>query len=198
MMKLYFVSSSDTVLEHWNKALKKYHPVKIKTINELNRPSGGIVFWDDVTDFDEELRYTLGCDACHIMVCSMTPDFQKGQKLVEMGAKGYGNAMMHESHLQSAYQAIEEGKMWLHPDFIAMLMNQLVQVKPKAVESHHALEQLSLREREVAVLLAQGMTHNEVAQKLTITVRTIKAHCTSIYEKLQVKDRLALSVLLHS
>jgi DNA-binding NarL/FixJ family response regulator len=197
-MKLYLVSPSDGVLEHWNKALKKYRPVKIKAINELNRPSEGIIFWDDVAVLDEELRYTLECDACHIMVFSMIPDFHKAQKLLGMGVRGYGNAMMHESHLQSAYQAIEEGKMWLHPDFIAMLMTQLVQTKPKAVESHSALEKLSLREREVAILLAQGMTHNEVSEKLTITVRTIKAHCTSIYEKLQVKDRLALSVLLHS
>ncbi len=88
--------------------------------------------------------------------------------------------------------------MWLHPDFIAALMTQLTQAQPKKVESHGSLEKLSLREREVAILLAQGMTHNEVSEKLAITVRTIKAHCTAIYEKLGVKDRLALSVLLHS
>ncbi len=197
-MKLYLVSPSDGVLEHWAKALKKYCPIKIKIINELNRPSDGIIFWDDVATFDDELHYTLKCDACHVMVFSMVPDFYKAQQLLAMGVSGYGNAMMHESHLQSAYQTIEEGKMWLHPDFIAMLMLQLVQTKPKAVELHSALEKLSLREREIAILLARGMTHNEVSEKLTITVRTIKAHCTSIYDKLEVKDRLALSVLLHS
>jgi len=197
-MKLYLVSPSDGVLEHWNKALKKYRPVKIKAVNELNRPSDGIVFWDDVAVLDDELHRTLECDGCRIMVFSMTPDFHKAQKLLSVGARGYSNAMMHESHLQSAYQALEEGKVWLHPDFIAALMIQLTQAQPKKVESHSALEKLSLREREVAILLAQGMTHNEVSEKLAITVRTIKAHCTSIYEKLGVKDRLALSVLLHS
>jgi|LakMenEpi03Aug12_release.lakeMendotaPanAssembly.Ray.scaffolds.fasta_scaffold1061714_1 DNA-binding NarL/FixJ family response regulator len=197
-MKLYLVSLSDGVLEHWSKALKKYRPVKIKAINELNRPSDGIVFWDDVAALDDELQRTLECDTCRIMIFSMMPDFHKGQKLLTLGAKGYGNAMMHESHLQSACQTLEEGKMWLHPDFIAALMTQLTQAQPKKVESHGALEKLSLREREVAILLAQGMTHYEISEKLTITVRTIKAHCTSIYEKLAVKDRLALSVLLHS
>jgi DNA-binding NarL/FixJ family response regulator len=197
-MKLYLVSLSDGVLEHWSKALKKYRPVKIKAINELNRPSDGIVFWDDVVALDDELQRTLECDTCRIMIFSMMPDFHKGQKLLTLGAKGYGNAMMHESHLQSACQTLEEGKMWLHPDFIAALMTQLTQAQPKKVESHGSLEKLSLREREVAILLAQGMTHYEISEKLTITVRTIKAHCTSIYEKLAVKDRLALSVLLHS
>ena len=197
-MKLYLVSPSDGVLEHWNKSLKKYRPVTLKAINELNRPSNGIIFWDDVAVLDDELQRTLECDGCRIMVFSMMPDFHKAQKLLTIGARGYGNAMMHESHLQSAYQALEEGKMWLHPDFIAALMIQLTQTQPKKVESHSALEKLSLREREVALLLAQGMTHQEVSEKLAITVRTIKAHCTSIYEKLEIKDRLALSVLLHS
>ncbi len=50
-MKLYLVSSVDGVLEHWNKALKKYHPIKLKTINELNRPNEGIVFLHDVVLF---------------------------------------------------------------------------------------------------------------------------------------------------
>ncbi|MFH0710262.1 MAG: LuxR C-terminal-related transcriptional regulator [Pseudomonadota bacterium] len=197
-MKLYLVSSVDYILEHWVKALKKYHPIKLSSISELNRPNEGIVFWHDTTMEENELYQTLGRNSCRLMIFSMVPDFNRAQLLLNEGVKGYGNAMMHESHLQSAYQAIEEGKIWLYPDFIAALITRLSEVQPKAINEHKALDKLSVREREVALLLAQGLTHNEVSEALKITVRTIKAHCSAIYEKLAVKDRLALSLLLHS
>ncbi|MCX6061170.1 MAG: response regulator transcription factor [Campylobacterales bacterium] len=197
-MKLYLVSSMDSVLNHWNRALKKYHPIKLKTINELNQPNEGIVFVHDSALSDIELHHFLRSGLSHIMVLSMVPDFNKAQQVLNAGAMGYGNALMHESHLQSAYQAIEEGKVWLYPDFIAALISRLAESQPKAIDEHKELDKLSVREREVALLLAQGMTHNEVSEKLDITVRTIKAHCSAIYEKLAVKDRLGLSLLLHS
>ncbi len=197
-MKLYLVSPIDSVLDHWGKALKKYHPVKLKMMNELNKPNEGIVFVHDLVLSDTELRHFIHSSSCRLMVFSMVPDFNSAQKWLNVGAMGYGNALMHESHLQSAYQAIEEGKVWLYPDFIVALITRLSEAQPKAINEHKALDKLSVREREVALLLAQGLTHNEVSKTLNITVRTIKAHCSAIYEKLAVKDRLALSLLLHS
>ncbi len=111
---------------------------------------------------------------------------------------GYGNAMMHESHLQSAYQALEEGHVWLHPDFIAGMISQIRDHKDAKEKSLAVLDSLSRREREVALMLGDGATHQEIADALDITTRTVKAHATSIYEKMDVKDRLALSILLHS
>lgn len=197
-MKLYIVSSSETILEHCNKALKKYHPIKLTTINELNKPNEGIIFLHDVVLSDDELRYFLKDTSCTFMLLSMMPDFTKAQEWLSEGIMGYGNALMHESHLQSAYQAIEEGKVWLYPEFISSLISKLTLSALKPISEHEALAKLSIREREVALLLAQGMTHNEVAEQLNITVRTIKAHCSAIYEKLAVKDRLGLSLLLRS
>lgn len=197
-MKLYIVSSVDSVLEHWDRALKNFHPIKLKTITELNRLNEGIVFVHDSSLSDTELDDFIRAGLNKTMVLSMVPDFNKAQQVLNAGAMGYGNALMHESHLQSAYQTIEEGKVWLYPDFIAALISRLAESQPKAINEHKELDKLSVREREVALLLAQGMTHNEVSEKLDITVRTIKAHCSAIYEKLAVKDRLALSLLLHS
>nr|AOR51286.1 two-component response regulator [uncultured bacterium pBF1] len=196
-MKLYLVSSVDSVLEHWAKALKKYHPIKLKTINELNRPNEGIFFWNDETLFEEELEQILGCDTCRLMVFSTVPNFTKAQQLLASGVKGYGNAMMHESHLQSAYQAVEEGNIWLHPDFITMMISQIKDRADHEKQMLTILDVLSHREQEVALLLGDGKMHQEIADVLDITVRTVKAHATAIYQKLNVKDRLALSLLLH-
>ncbi len=52
------------------------------------------------------------------------------------------------------------------------------------------VEPLSERELEVLQLLAAGMSNQEMAQQLVITVGTIKSHVHHIYSKLGVKDRL--------
>lgn len=133
-----------------------------------------------------------------VMILSMTPDFQEAQKFLQLGAMGYGNAMMHESHLHSVYQALEEGKVWLHPDFISLMILQIRDANATKNRSMTVLDVLSKREREVALMLGDGATHQEIANALDITTRTVKAHATAIYQKLDVKDRLALSILLHS
>jgi len=133
-----------------------------------------------------------------VMVFSMVPDFVAAQKFLAMGAMGYGNAMMHESHLHSAFQALEEGKVWLHPDFISLMISQIRHQNSGKEKSLMLLDGVSKREKEVALMLGQGDSHQKIADTLDITVRTVKAHATAIYQKLDVKDRLALSILLHS
>ena len=133
-----------------------------------------------------------------VMILSITPDFAQAQNFLQMGAMGYGNAMMHETHLHSAYQALTEGKVWLHPDFITMMISKIHEIKGNQEKSLHVLDELSKREREVALMLGEGASHQKIADDLDITVRTVKAHATAIYQKLGVKDRLALSLLLHT
>jgi DNA-binding NarL/FixJ family response regulator len=65
-------------------------------------------------------------------------------------------------------------------------------------EQHPALELLSERERAVALCVARGESNKEITQKLDIAERTIKAHLTTIFEKLGVRDRLQLAVLLNT
>ncbi len=197
-MQLYLIGSSEHIIKHWAAALKIFKPIKIASLNALNRPDEGIIFCLDSHIIEEDVCEMLRGESCRVVVMSMLPDFLQAQEYIRKGAVGYGNAMMHETHLASAYHAALEGKIWLYPDFINMLIMNLSKTSKKPIESHDALELLSSREKEVALLLAQGLSHLEISEALTITVRTIKAHCTSIYEKLGVKDRLALSVLLHS
>lgn len=53
---------------------------------------------------------------------------------------------------------------------------------------------LTERELDVLKLVTLGLTNKEIAQKLTVTTHTIKAHVSSIYEKLSVSNRLQAAV----
>lgn len=196
-MKLYLISDDIAVRDRWNTALAEYNPFAISGLSSEIEPHSIIMILDRVISrADETILQKLF--EHRVMIFSMVPNFVEAQRFLQLGAMGYGNAMMHVSHLHSAYQALEEGKVWLHPDFITMMITQIRDTANAQERSSSLLEGLSKREQEVALLLGNGSTHQQIADTLDITVRTVKAHATSIYQKLDVKDRLALSLLLHA
>ncbi|MFF1819715.1 LuxR C-terminal-related transcriptional regulator [Kribbella sp. NPDC058245] len=69
-------------------------------------------------------------------------------------------------------------------------------LRPSA-EAQIFLDKLTSREQEVALLLADDLTNNEIASKLRITVPTVKAHVTRILEKFGVRQRAAVAAKLH-
>jgi DNA-binding NarL/FixJ family response regulator len=194
-MKLYLISDDITLRARWIGILSTLQPTTLSSFSSELIPSSIVMVLDRTLDdvSDEILKQFF---EHRVMILSMTPNFAEAQKFLSLGAMGYGNAMMHESHLYSVYQALEEGKVWLHPDFISMMISQIQSQNTISNDSMTKLDLLSIREREVALLLADGATHQEISDQLDITVRTVKAHATAIYQKLNVKDRLALSLLL--
>ena len=129
----------------------------------------------------------------HILVLHRIPDFTTAKEVLKAGAMGYGNALMREHFLLSAIKAIEEGLVWLHPEFTSQL---ILSIEKKENNLENYFEKLSQREQEVALLLKEGYTYNEIGLRLSVAPRTVKAHAQNIYTKLHVKDRLALAILL--
>ena len=79
---------------------------------------------------------------------------------------------------------------------IGELTGSYISSKSEKEDKKSDLSELSSREREVANLIYQGLTNNEISEKTGITLRTVKAHTTSIYSKLNVKDRIGLVLLM--
>ena len=194
MMNLYLISDDNVLLEYWRSSLVELLPIIISSLEELGNIEGSIAFVFDTMLLDGYDGYSKN----KIMVLSRIPDFTQAQQFLQKGAMGYGNAMMHETYLLSSFQTIEEGNVWLHPPFLTKLILQVREDSNHKEISSHKLDVLSAREKEVALLLGDGKSHFEISVLLDITVRTIKAHATSIYAKLGVKDRLALSLIIHT
>ncbi len=130
-----------------------------------------------------------------IMVLSQLPTFDMGKNLLSLGVKGYGNARMLSVHLQDALSCIQGGDTWVYPEFVQMMIKT---INAPQMEQKEKLEVLSPREKEIADLVYQGLTNRQISDSLNITLRTVKAHTASIYEKLGVKDRIALVLTLKS
>ncbi|MBL7954884.1 MAG: response regulator transcription factor [Flavobacteriales bacterium] len=79
--------------------------------------------------------------------------------------------------------------LWLGSKLITA--KKVVQVAPAAVVDHQAIRSsgLSARELEVLQLMAEGLSNQEIANKLFISLPTVKSHSSSLFTKLEVKRR---------
>lgn len=193
-MTLYIISKNKGLQNRWSMILSLFGPICRESIPSFIKSDAVIIIHDDVLEHLSQAQKESLAEA-PFMVLSTTPTFEQARAYLAMGAKGYGNTMMHESYLVSAFQSIYEGNMWLSPEYITKMIQDLPSMPKKEA---NPLTTLSHREAEVATLLSQGDSHKEIAEKLQITVRTVKAHASAIYSRLNIKDRLALALLLRN
>ena len=103
------------------------------------------------------------------------------------GAKGYLLKDTDRQTLFSAIRAAARGETLFQPEVLARLLSK---VGEKSFTSSATFD-LTEREREVLASVARGERSKEIALKLKITERTVKAHLASIYNKLGVDSRAA-------
>jgi len=128
-----------------------------------------------------------------VMALSDMPSFTEGQLLLQKGLKGYANTNIHYTHLQQAIEFINSGNIWLYPTFMQEL---IIHTLPTTDSRDELLDKLSQREQETALEVAKGKSNKEIASELNITERTVKAHLSSIFEKVGASDRFALALML--
>jgi two-component system nitrate/nitrite response regulator NarL len=62
----------------------------------------------------------------------------------------------------------------------------------------HQIELLTARERQIVRVMAQGLTNQEIAQRLRLAEGTVKVHLHRIYQKLGIANRTALAIMAHT
>jgi two-component system nitrate/nitrite response regulator NarL len=118
------------------------------------------------------------------------------QLAVQMGAMG---VVPKTSNRQTLYKAIEKvhaGEVWIDRAMIATVLTQLSRSRLDDQEDPEGIRIASLsdREREVVSLIGKGLKNKEIASRLSISEITVRHHLSSIYSKLDVSDRLELTI----
>ena len=108
--------------------------------------------------------------------------------LLEAGAAGYLLKSARGKVLVDAVRTVHAGESVLHPAVIAKVLKYGLRMQDAGVEKSSG-EQLSDREMEVLKLASKGMSNKDIAKELFLTVRTVKAHLTNIFNKLDVASR---------
>lgn len=212
-MRIALCATSDTIAHVWKKSLKETgHKRKIvENEEELlqylsnHNKSVNLVCLEDIWVGDKlsELKELIIAiknwyPTLHVMVLSQYPTFNIGRNLLSLGIQGYGNARMLPVHLQDAFDCIQRGDIWVYPEFVQMMIQGINSQDTNLSLDDSNLEVLSPREKEIVKYIYEGRTNKQIAQMTDITLRTVKAHTSSIYEKLNVKDRVALVLMLKS
>ncbi len=108
--------------------------------------------------------------------------------LLEAGAAGYLIKSARGQDLVDAVRSIRSGEFVLHPKIIEKLLHRAVTGSVK-VEQKKLVEPLTPREKEILRLVASGMSNKEIADKLYLSLRTVKAHLSNIFNKMEVASR---------
>ncbi|MBI2350195.1 MAG: response regulator transcription factor [Deltaproteobacteria bacterium] len=134
-----------------------------------------------------------------VLIMSLYPDEAKILNTARAGARGYILKTGPSAALLEALRAVCRGRMWVArlagcADGFALLAHR---AKTGDIgEAINPIDVLSRRELEVLTLIARGVTNDETGKKLFISVPTVKAHISSIFSKLNVKNRTQAALLL--
>jgi len=129
-----------------------------------------------------------------ILVVGLSCDMAKQISLLKLGARGYFDYSKSLDTLLESLESILNGEVWIDRYVIAGLVDELADVPEISSQQQQALESLSPKELEVANLVSHGATNKMIAKSMSISERTVKAHLTAIFSKMDLSDRLSLAI----
>lgn len=137
------------------------------------------------------------CGAIPIVVLSDTPNDAEALAALSAQARGYCNSHAGAEVLTKVASVVAQGGLWIGETLMHRILSVQHQIRvPEAAARPHWRASLTAREVQVAELAAAGTRYKEIARELHITERTVKSHMAGILEKLGLRDRLQLALLI--
>ena len=116
-------------------------------------------------------------------------------RALRAGACGYLLKNLPAADLAQAIKLANAGIFQLAPSIAGKLVGNFNQIQPKIAPSSTAVEiDLTKRELEVLKCLADGDTNREIADKLVISMGTVKSHVSNILSRLDLRDRIQAAI----
>lgn len=111
-------------------------------------------------------------------------------KAMDFGVNGYILKESDFSELKKAIDTVMAGETYIQPNLIPLLNNRMV----SRDKDKDRLDELTKRELEVLIEVANGKLNKEIANELKISERTVKNHISNIFKKIDVSDRTQAAV----
>jgi DNA-binding NarL/FixJ family response regulator len=127
-----------------------------------------------------------------IVILTMFKDDDSVFAAMRAGARGYVLKGADQTVLLRAIHAVAGGECLFSPEIAQRLMGFFANLEPTS--RPELFPELTDREREILTLIAQGETNTEIAEKLVISMKTVRNHVSNIFSKLQVADRAQAAI----
>ncbi len=201
-MQTIFFSSNMDMINEWKKRHNLQNTISCYEVgtlnNEIKKASEGYILICDYDSIAHELNSLIASNTIpqNCIVLEKSPAISTGKILISHGIKAYGNSRMLNTHYLQLVETVARGDIWTYPELTASLikLSKKTKLNDDAKELIHT--RLTDKEEEVVLLILEGLTNDAIAKALDITIRTVKAHISSIFIKLHVNDRVSLVLLL--
>jgi DNA-binding NarL/FixJ family response regulator len=125
-----------------------------------------------------------------VLVLTMHADEDYLREALRMGAAGYVVKSAADQELLSAIRAVVRGEVYIHPSLTRALLDELLPARDPHLQD--PWQELSEREQQVIRQVALGHTNREIAQQLSLSVKTVETYRARAMEKLGLTGRAQL------
>lgn len=205
-MKIVLCSTKDSIRERWRSILQGklfsiYQASSLQMVQSIVHKNEQYLLLIHQPFMDMQTIATL-CrmqDAYKVFVLSDTPCKEDGIVLLQRGVVGYANTYISSGRLLEAVKTVQSGRVWFNQEVLAQFI-QAVNANKKVGSTHDSeefMKELTEREREIAILVSQGLSNKAIGAQLYVSERTVKSHLSSIFSKTGVQSRLKLALRIH-
>lgn len=126
-----------------------------------------------------------------VLILTMHKDEEYLYQAISAGADGYLLKEDAEKELFSAIESIKNGKIYISPGLADQSMQNWARMRRGEEDSPHA-DALTVRQREILKMIAEGKSNKEIGDMLCISVRTVERHRANMMEKLSIRKTAEL------
>lgn len=200
-----FITARERLNPRWQEAFDAAGYCKLSDFETTLAKSSGLICWLDVSLLAVEERLLaikrIGAQVEKLVVMSDELSETEAFKVMQFGAAGYCHYLAAPEQLVEIAAVVSRGGLWLGAQLMQKLLALTNGANPSVNQSlvaEDVLSNLTPRERMVAIEVGKGATNKEIAERLEITERTVKAHISVIFEKLGVRDRVQLALFINN
>ena len=201
-MKILLYSKSNFIkdeLKKENSFFKELTVIKsLENIKKDIESNSSLVVLHHLNDFENDIDLFSNLlkeyKNIYLIALSNTPTNLEGCKLLRAGYKSYLHSLSNYQILKSAVESVVTGNIYLYPELMQFLVAQVGTTQENKKDKN--LDILTPKEIEVLNLVPKGYSNSKISKELDIAEVTVKKHIGSMFQKLDVKDRLSLALIL--
>lgn len=197
-----FVTTIGYMRERWKLAFPDASVVStVAELEGLHLPVMASL-WLDISVIAQESRQqaiaaVLGLGS-PVVVMSGVPGEAEAFAVLKAGVRGYCHVKAAPEQLRRIALVVENNGLWMPTKLMQLFLSVATRLAPSAASDTLELNRLTSREVMVAERVAHGASNREIAEVLDISERTVKAHLTTCFEKLAVRDRVQLALRMNN
>jgi len=200
MKKIILFTKMTSVEKYWkNAVLEKYQPVIINDFTDLTsyldeNDSKITILFDElsVNDILDSLQVLKKYHFINLLLFHAAPEVYHASMLLKEGINGYENTFIAKKNLLKMIECTKNKQKWLFSDLVYFIINQYTDNDSQ--RKLDFMSDLTEKEKEIALMIADGLSNKEIATKMKIALSTVKGHIHHIFEKVGISDRVSLAL----